>query len=156
MKILTNGKFTGWHMTAILVAFFGVVMAVNFNMARMAVSTFGGTVVDNSYVASQEYNGWLKAAARQERLGWNVAMALDADRRVRVTALANGVAIKPLSAVGDALHPLGRVDDVPLAFAATGTDGQLLSTKPLPPGRWDLRLSLRRGADIFKVAEEVK
>ena len=155
MKILANGKFTGWHMTAILVAFFGVVMAVNFNMARMAVITFGGTVVDNSYVASQEYNGWLKAAARQERLGWTVAIALDADRRVRVDAQASGVAIKRLSGVGDALHPLGRVDDVPLAFA-TSANGQLLSTKPLPPGRWSLRLSLRRGADIYKVAEEVQ
>lgn len=156
MKILANGKFTGWHMTTILVSFFGVVMAVNFYMARMAVSSFGGTVVDNSYVASQQYNDWLKAAARQDRLGWDVAITLDADRRVRVTSMANGVAINPLSAVGDALHPLGRVEDVPLAFAATGIDGQLLSTKPLPPGRWDLRLSLRRGADIFKVAEEVK
>ena len=72
MKILTDGKFTGWHMTAIFVAFFGIVMAVNFYMARMAVGTFGGTVVDNSYVASQEYNSWLGAAARQDKLGWNV------------------------------------------------------------------------------------
>jgi nitrogen fixation protein FixH len=47
MNILAKGKFTGWHMTTILVAFFGVVIAVNFFMARMAVGTFGGTVVDN-------------------------------------------------------------------------------------------------------------
>ncbi|HMP45265.1 MAG TPA: FixH family protein, partial [Sphingopyxis sp.] len=40
-------SFTGWHMTAILVGFFGVVMAVNFTMARLAMSTFGGKVVEN-------------------------------------------------------------------------------------------------------------
>ena len=52
--------FTGWHMTAILVGFFSTVIAVNVYMAHAAISTFGGTVVDNSYVASQEFNGWRK------------------------------------------------------------------------------------------------
>ncbi|MGE0776676.1 MAG: FixH family protein, partial [Sphingomonadaceae bacterium] len=52
-------SFTGRHMAIILIAFFGVVIAVNFYMARMAIGTFGGTVVDNSYVASQRFNGWL-------------------------------------------------------------------------------------------------
>ena len=155
MKMLANGKFTGWHMTAILVAFFGVVMAVNFTMARMAVSSFGGTVVDNSYVASQKYNRWLNAAAQQDQLGWNVLVSLDTGRHVRIEALANGVALTQVTAVGDALHPLGRAADVPLAFAAT-PNGQLLSTKPLPAGRWNLRLSLRRGADIYKLVEKVQ
>ena len=155
MKMFANGKFTGWHMTAILVTFFGVVMAVNFTMARMAVSTFGGTVVDNSYVASQEYNRWLNAAALQEKLGWKVSVFVDTDRHVRIGASASGATIAELTAVGDALHPLGRAADVPLAFVNTA-DGDLLSTTALPVGRWNLRLSLRRGADIFKLAEEVQ
>lgn len=155
MRILTNGKFTGWHMTAILVAFFGVVMAVNFTMARMAVSSFGGTVVDNSYVASQKYNRWLNAAAQQDKLGWEVSASVDAERHVRIDARSNGVMLEQVTAVGDALHPLGRAADVPLVFAAT-PQGYLLSTKPLPAGRWNLRLSLRRGADIFKLVEQVQ
>jgi nitrogen fixation protein FixH len=155
MRILTNGKFTGWHMTAILVAFFGVVMAVNFTMARMAISSFGGTVVDNSYVASQKYNRWLNAAAQQDKLGWEVSASVDAERHVRIDARSNGVMLEQVTAVGDALHPLGRAADVPLVFAAT-PQGYLLSTKPLPAGRWNLRLSLRRGADIFKLVEQVQ
>lgn len=155
MKILTNGRFTGWHMTAILVSFFGVVMAVNFTMARMAVSSFGGTVVDNSYVASQKYNGWLNAAAQQDRLGWKVAVSLDAARHIRIDARVNDLAVTQLTAVGDALHPLGRADDVQMAFVTT-PEGKLLSTEPLPAGRWNLRLSLRRGADIFKMVEQVQ
>lgn len=155
MRILTNGKFTGWHMTAILVAFFGVVMAVNFTMARMAVSSFGGTVVDNSYVASQKYNRWLNAAAQQDRLGWDVTVSMDAGRYIRIDASANGATLAQVTAVGDALHPLGRAADVPLAFSES-PKGHLLSTKPLPAGRWNLRLSLRRGADIFKLVEQVQ
>ena len=39
-------EFTGRHMTAILVGFFGVVIAVNLTMASYATGTFGGVVVD--------------------------------------------------------------------------------------------------------------
>ena len=64
MKAFTTGPFTGRHITMILVAFFGVVIAVNLVMAHYASSTFGGVVVENSYVASQEYNQWLHEAAQ--------------------------------------------------------------------------------------------
>jgi len=70
--------FTGWHMTGIVVALFGVVIAVNVLMASYAIGTFGGTVVDNSYVASQRFNSWLAEARTQRDLGWNVdATGLD-------------------------------------------------------------------------------
>lgn len=49
------GPFNGRHMTAILVAFFAVVIAVNVLMARFIICTFGGVVVENSYVASQHF-----------------------------------------------------------------------------------------------------
>lgn len=152
MNILSHGKFTGWHMTAILVTFFGVVMAVNFTMARMAVGTFGGTVVDNSYVASQQYNQWLDAAARQDRLGWKVSVALSPDRHVVIDARKDAAAILQMAAVGDALHPLGRTGDIQLTFLAMD-DGRLRSEQPLPAGRWNLRLSLRQGADLFRMTE---
>ena len=42
----------------------------------MAIGTFGGTVVDNSYVASQNYNRWLADADEQEALGWKTKAAL--------------------------------------------------------------------------------
>lgn len=155
MKILTNGKFTGWHMTAILVVFFGIVMAVNFYMARMALSTFGGTVVDNSYVASQNYNRWLDASDRQDKLRWSVNVILDADRHVIVTVRTDGQNLTGVRATGDALHPLGRAEDHPLSFATTD-NGQLRSINALPTGRWNVQLSLRRNADIFRMREQLR
>ncbi len=86
--------FTGWHMTAILVIFFAVVITVNFTMARLAMSTFGGKVVENSYVASQHYNVWLARAEAQDRLAWTPKVSLDADRHVRVEIRKDG---RPLS-----------------------------------------------------------
>lgn len=155
MKILANGKFTGWHMTTILVVFFAIVMAVNFYMARMALGTFGGTVVDNSYVASQNYNRWLAQGDKQERLGWTVKAGLTTDRFVVIDVQKDDRSLRAATAVGDALHPLGRAVDMPLAFKAT-PDGKLKSTTALPVGRWNVQISLRQRADIYKFVEQLQ
>jgi nitrogen fixation protein FixH len=49
-------RFSGWHMTAILVVFFGVVVAVNFPIAHYTISTFGVTVAENGFVGSRNYD----------------------------------------------------------------------------------------------------
>ena len=77
-------RFTGKHMLAIMVVFFGVVIAVNILMARLATQTFSGVVVDNSYVASQHYNSWLDEAAKEKALGWKASVERRADGRLLV------------------------------------------------------------------------
>lgn len=138
--------FTGWHMTAILVAFFAVVMIVNFTMARLALSTFGGTVVDNSYVASQHYNEWLRRAAAQDRLGWDKSVTVRPDRHVRLALSHQGQALTGLDVTATLAHPLGRVPATAMHFAPAA-DGALVSREALPAGRWRLDLAVRRGAD---------
>lgn len=155
MSSAQKARFTGWHMTAILVAFFGIVMAVNFAMAHMAVGSFGGTVVDNSYVASQNYNRWLAQGDRQEKLGWTVKVTLNQDRMVLVRVERGGQPLEGLAAIGDALHPLGRAEDIALQFKP-GADGQLISTTALPSGRWDAHISVRQGPDIYKLVEQLQ
>ena len=139
-------RFTGLHMTALLCGFFGVVVAVNLLMATLAVRTFGGVVVENSYVASQKYNGWLAEARRQERLSWKVKPGVAADRRVVLAGPLAGA-----SASGVASHPLGRQPDVALRFHAEG--GMLVSDRPLPSGRWIVRLTVGKGAERVQLVE---
>lgn len=148
-------RFTGWHMTAILVAFFAVIVAVNLIMARYAIGTFGGTVVDNSYVASQKYNRWLAEADKQARLGWTPTVALDPARRVVLSASKDGSQLANLTANGLAIHPLGRAPSIALAFEQS-TNGDLRSTKALPAGRWRVQLTLRQGGDVFKLNQPVQ
>ena len=138
-------RFTGWHMTAILLGFFGVIVAVNFTMATFATRTFGGVVVENSYVASQEYNDWLKAARAQAKLGWKAEAGLDAGRHVTVEVSTPGAVV-----TGYAAHPLGREADVPLKF--TGVQS-FRSERPLPAGRWTVHLLVRRGAEQARLVE---
>jgi nitrogen fixation protein FixH len=141
MRSSTPRRFTGWHMTGILVAFFAVVIAVNMLMATLAVRSFGGVVVDNSYVASQKFNGWLKAARAQEAQGWRETIAIDAQRRVQVSlADAAGGPLNGVAVTATAVHPLGRAPDIALAFREV-SPGRYRAERALPAGRWRLSLT---------------
>ncbi|KAB7648672.1 FixH family protein [Polymorphobacter fuscus] len=140
--------FTARHMWMVMIGFFGLIIAVNFTMAWFASNTFGGTVVENSYVASQRYNGWLAAARVQKQLGWSPTLAVDAGRHVTV-AVAGG-APQGFTATGTARHPLGRAADVPLAFTI-GDDNVLRSDAALPRGRWHVAVALHRGSDVMRL-----
>jgi nitrogen fixation protein FixH len=149
-------RFTGWHMFAILAAFFGVVIVVNVYMARLASGTFSGVVVTNSYEASQHYNQWLDEAAREKALGWKVSVARLADGRVSVRIAGNGTTPVPAKGVlsGEAWHPLGRVADRAVSFIAQ-TDGSYRSFDPLPDGRWKLRMRLEGDGHIWRGQESI-
>ncbi|MEO9129609.1 MAG: FixH family protein [Sphingomonas sp.] len=146
--------FTGWHMTGIVVGLFGVVIAVNLLMASYAIETFGGTVVDNSYVASQEFNTWLAEARVQRKLGWNVDATVGPGRVVVVTAIAPGGPLSGASVTVRATHPLGRMPERDLAFRSVG-NGRFVATQALPAGRWLLRIDIRDGSRDARFDDEI-
>lgn len=146
--------FTGWHLAAILVAFFGVVIAVNVTMARFATGTFGGTVVDNSYVASQQYNDWLKAAEAQAMLGWDERISLNAARQLTIAIDSNGKRMKAVTFTGVAHHPLGRAPSIALHFT-TDASGMAIAREALPPGRWIIDLAASAGGTSARYRVEM-
>lgn len=137
-------EFTGKHMAAVFVAGFGIVIAVNLFMAFQAVGGFHGTVVDNSYVASQNFNAWLDKAEQSRALGWEVRSERRADGRVslRTEGVPAGAAI-----TADLRRPLGAHEFTSLTFAPDG-DGRWLSNEAVAAGRWTMRLAIAaRGQD---------
>ncbi|MFV0624863.1 FixH family protein [Sphingomonas sp. ac-8] len=147
-------RFTGWHMLAIMVAMFGTIIAVNLVMARFAVGTFGGTVVDNSYVASQKFNGWLAKARSQEALGWKLDVTVDDSRIVRIVTASPTGPLYGAAIEAVATHPLGREPERRLHFVAVG-GGAFASQQPLPEGRWLLRIDVREGRDTARFDDQV-
>jgi nitrogen fixation protein FixH len=131
-----KSPLAGKHIAAIMVAFFGTVIAVNILMAALATGTFGGTVVDNSYVASQKFNGWLQQARAQDALGWQEHVALDEERHVRIGlrqrsgAMLTGATVRVL-----ARHPLGRMPERQIGVTEY-RPGLYRASAPLPAGRW--------------------
>ena len=137
-------RFTGWHMTGILVAFFGVVIAVNFGMGYLAVHTFSGEVVENSYDASQVFNTWLDAAAKEKALGWNAPVARQIDGRLAIEV--TGAGTQNATITGEAWRPLGTSGAIhSITFTRQGTSTSYVSQQSLGTGRWVLRLTLNAG-----------
>lgn len=146
--------FTGRHMLAIMLAFFGVIVGVNLFMTTLASRTFGGTVVDNSYVAGQRFNGWLAEARAQDRLGWTTRLSLDPLRRIDVAVREGEGALVGAELRAVARHPLGREADIALDFRADGA-GRYLSRTTLPAGRWLVHLEIRHGDREKRLIENV-
>jgi nitrogen fixation protein FixH len=146
--------FTGRHMLAIMLSFFGVVIAVNMLMATLAARTFGGTVVDNSYVASQQFNGWLAEARAQERLGWTARVSFDDTRRINVRVREGAAPLAGAELRGVARHPLGQAPDIALAFRLV-QPGRYVSRTALPAGRWTVLLAIRHAGHEKRLIENL-
>ena len=155
MTDTTRKPFTGYHMAAILIGFFGIVIAVNIYMAKVAIGTFGGTVVDNSYVASQQYNEWLAEADKQAKLGWTVEAKRLTDGKVRLAITEKAAGELGFAVAAKAQHPLGRAPEQALRFEAEG-DGNYVSREALPTGRWLLHIEVRRGGDLYRTVADIR
>lgn len=144
---MTRG-FTGRHMAAAMVAFFAVVIGVNLVMATAATRTFGGTVVENSYVASQKFNRWLAEARSQAEAGWTA--------RIAASGAQLTVETRPGAVVNaHVAHPLGRVPEQRLSFVER-SPGLYVAREKLAPGRWQVRVELRRGGEQASFAEDIR
>lgn len=129
-------ELTGRHVLIITLSAFGVIIAVNLAMAFLAVGSFPGVEVRNSYIASQTFDRDRKA---QRDLGWTVRAEHDgANLVIRVVdAAGNPPVLRDLSAtVG---RPTHRRADVTPAFQAEG--GVYRAPLALAPGNWTIQVT---------------
>jgi nitrogen fixation protein FixH len=134
-------------MLGLMLGFFGVVIGVNGLMATVAGRSFGGTVVDNSYVASQHFNRWIAEAKAQEQLGWTAAL-MAKDGRLSV------VTVDGARVTGLAAHPLGRLPEQKLSFGADG-QGRYVAHQLLPKGRWRVHLQVAKDGHSAAFLDDV-
>ncbi len=139
-------EFTGRHMLMTLVGGFGIVVAVNFYMASEAASSFGGVTVENSYVASQKFNGWLDEARAQEGLGWSAQLSRQPDGHLAISTAGVPTGAK---VTAELRHPLGLKDHPSLTFAQQ-PDMRYMSNEKVEAGRWTVRLSIVSGNDRWQ------
>jgi nitrogen fixation protein FixH len=145
-------RLTGRMVFASVLAFFGVVIAVNVTMMMLAIRTLPGTDVDSAYRSSLNYNAEIAAARRQQAQAWRVAghVERDADGRTVVRVEARDGAGTPATGLAfSALleRPIDKRADraVPLAERAAGVyRGE---TVDVAPGQWDLVLEAERGGE---------
>jgi nitrogen fixation protein FixH len=142
-------EVTGAKVLIWLLAFFGVVFAINGVLVRAAISTFGGVETASSYKAGLQFEREIATAERQDELHWQVTGKLARDAQgeavLDVTARdAQGFALAGLTADARLAHPADeRLDHViPVRPIAAGVFHGELNAQP---GQWDLIVDLYRG-----------
>lgn len=143
----TGFVFTGKHMAIVMGLFFGTIIAVNFTMAWYAHSSWSGLVVENTYVASQEFNE--KAALARTIEASGVRGTLDVKKDAIRYQLTDA---KADSVIADTVtlrfrRPVGDKQDFELQMKPAGA-GLFEATHPVPPGQWIVESEALRGKDI--------
>ncbi|MBX3532079.1 MAG: FixH family protein [Rhizobiaceae bacterium] len=134
MRKPMQGTFTGRHMLLVMLAFFGVIIAVNVTMAVFAGSSWTGFVVRNSYVASQEFNGKVAAARMQDALGWTAELSIANGHALLTLADRDGRSVAMERAQIVLRNPASDADDRTVELAA---DGNSMSARvDLRDGLW--------------------
>lgn len=127
--------FTGWHMVGVMAAFFGTVISVNLLMAYYATTTWSGLVVENTYVASQEFNG--KTAAIRDMLASGIKGRLaveDGEIRYGLEIPGEGPVVAD-SVTAHFKRPVGEHQDFVAALASVG-NGEYVARRDILPGDW--------------------
>lgn len=140
--------FTGWHMAALLVTFFGVIITVNMTMAYFASSTWSGLVVQNTYIASQEFNG--KAAAIRGMLATGIKGKLEVkDGKIVYTLTLPGD--EPVVADEVTAHfkrPVGEHQDFVATLISTG-NGVYVAEHDVAHGHWIVEVKAMKDGQLI-------
>ncbi|MER9605989.1 FixH family protein [Mesorhizobium sp. M0243] len=139
-------EFTGRHMLAIILAFFGVVIAVNLTMATLANTSWTGLVVENTYVASQQFNRKAEEGRAQAALGWTGKLTIaSGEVRYGLTDAAG----KPVPLHGVKVlfrHPAYEKEDKSVTLAPAS--GQEFAAQHMPKdGVWIVEVDADAGLD---------
>jgi len=131
-----------------------LVVAVNLVLVWFALSTFTGVTVGHAYDRGRTYNHVIEEAARQEALGWQAVMSLDAGRlTLRVTDRSGNPVDGAVA--GRLERPLDG-SGLPMQFIAIGRGHFAASAEAAAPGQWDSRLQFVSDAgDRFEIRKRM-
>lgn len=149
-------RITGRMVFFGLVAFFGVIAAVNGVFMYFALDTFPGLTTEDSYKKGIVYNRTLDDAAAQKRLGWSSAVEVSDDGMLTVTMTGkSGLPLSGARASVAMTRPLGDETTLNVNLKAIG-EGRYQGAFAAPmPGRWKAEVVVERGGDSYRMRHEV-
>lgn len=138
----------GWHVLAMLVAFFGVVISVNIYMAMMASKSWTGLYSKNGYVASQEFNQSLRDAEIQRERGWRSGIAYKDGALTLTFHDRDGNPLRLDHVRVEAGHPVAADADRSFELSRSG-DGIWTGGGSLSEGRWYITVDAAQGGVTY-------
>ena len=141
--------FTGWHMLGVMVLFFGTIITVNLIMAWNASNSWSGLVVQNTYVASQEFNGKVAEAKALAASGIEGSLAIEGNRVAYRVVDAKGAPVIADDVSAVFKRPVDEREDFTLALQPAG-QGLFTAERDIIPGQWVIDISTKRdGRKVF-------
>lgn len=141
-------ELSGRMVLVLLVAFFGVIFAVNGVLVHKALSTFSGLETESSYRAGQLFERDVAMAKAQNAQRWQVDAKVTpaSDGRALLDIVARDAAGAVLTGMDAAVifeRPTDRRLDRPVAVSEE-TPGHFHGGANLAAGQWDLVIELSR------------
>lgn len=136
--------FTGWHMVAVMGLFFGTIISVNLIMAWNASRSWSGLVVENTYIASQQFNGKVAESRAFEASGIKGRLTA-ASEEIRYVLTRNGEPERQIDRVVAVLkRPVEEREDLFVEFDRRG-EGSFVLAEKLKPGQWIAAITAMAG-----------
>lgn len=136
-KLFTGRKFLLW-----VVAFFGVIIAVNVVFISLALKSNSGVVTESPYERGLAYDKTIARAEEQKKLGWTATLDVEGDR-MRVTLKdKEGKGIDGKSVTVRMMRPVQQGHDFDVVLEGAG-NGTYAGTFRLPlKGAWNAHISV--------------
>lgn len=159
MKKTAPFHIRGWHVLAMMLAFFGTVIAVNVIFAVVAVRSFPGEDVRRSYLQGIQYNETLAQRREQAALGWRATAGLSPNGESAVLEVVlrdrAGAPIDGATLAGELQWPATDAFDRTATFEAIGSGRYVARLDDLRPGRWRLRAHAERESGSLDFESEL-
>jgi nitrogen fixation protein FixH len=150
----------GWHVLALLLAFFGAVLAVNVVFITKALHSYPGEYEPKSYAQGLKYNAILRDRDAQNALGWRAEAGLSpgangaAAISIRLFDRA-GAPIKGAHIEGVLRRPVDAHLDHALSFTEVSDGAYAAPAPPLAEGQWTLHARARANGAHFDLQKTV-
>jgi nitrogen fixation protein FixH len=140
-----------------MIAFFGVIMAVNAVFVYFALDSWPGLSSDQAYEDGLAYNATLEAAKTQKKLGWTSVVDVSGEGVLGVRIRDKmGIAIGGLNITAQMLRPTHERDDHAPDLVETSVGLYTVNLSDVAQGQWRLELTiLHNGKTQYFAVHEV-
>lgn len=139
----------GWHVLAMLLGFFAIIVVANTFLITLAVKSFPGEQEKKSYLQGLTYNQTLNERAAQRALGWDVSIS--SVRLVDGIAVltidfsdAGGTPVRGLTLTGVLGRPVTDAQDRVLSVSSRGDGRYDVRASDVTPGLWTIEIEAVR------------
>lgn len=145
-------RIRGWHVLAAVVAFFGVIIAVDVTFLMAAYRSYPGQVSVTPYEDGLAYNKHVAQQRAQAALGWRARVTTETNAVIVAVVDAEGAPVSGLKMTGLLSRPATEVGRLSLVFAET-SPGRYVAPAARQAGAWDLSVSAQGQGDARLEAE---